>query len=127
MSINRIGEACLNLRPPPQKIYPKWKEGVHEPYTACLWAVCAGASKSVVECLRDNGADRLSYQRTIDGKTFDQVVATVPRYVHRTRINIGTFVSLTNQHWYSTAYFTLRYNDLRAGGRRATAACCTKI
>ena len=99
---------------------------MHEPYSACLWAVCAGASKSVVECLRDNGEDRLSYQRTIDGKTFDQVVATVPRYVHRTRINIDTFVSPTSQRWYSTADFTLRYNDPHAGGRRATAACCTK-
>ena len=63
---------------------PRWKEGTDEPYNMCLWAACAGASQSVIECLRDNGMDRtpwLQQERTIDGKNFEQVVTAVPRYV----------------------------------------------
>ena len=65
-----------------QKVEPKWIEGKHEPYTICLWAACAGASESVIDCLRENGADKIRWDRTIDGKTFEEVVAQVPRFVH---------------------------------------------
>ena len=55
---------------------PGWVEGQHEPYTLSLWAARAGASTDVIAVLREEG---LEYDKTIDGKSFDQVVATVPR------------------------------------------------
>ena len=107
-------------------IEPRWKEGTDEPCNMCLWAACAGASQSVIECIRDNGMDRtpwLQQERTIDGKNFEQVVAAVPRYV-RGKVPLATLpYSISIVGTLPFTYSTLRSTtDPRAGGQRPTAA-----